>query len=269
MKNLQLYLLLTLVFNFAQLKAQSGLTQAEDFSAKDVTGHLHTLSDYLNQGKIVVLPFFTTTCGSCNIYTPEIVLSHQDFGCNQGDVFYFGINWGSNNIGVTDFISVHAVGYPCASGIEGTGNEVNELYEIASHISCLVIMPDGEIAGQFFGPNAYPTRDSLNSLLISLGAEMYNCSVGTQQLNNKKNRIEINPNPVNHYSKLKLEVLVSGSYEIEILNNTGQVLKSFPIYLDSHQQIIDLNLEAFSEGLYFIQLRQNGLILSSEKLLKI
>ena len=58
------------------------------------------------------------------------------------------------------------------SGLQGSGNEVNELYEIESHITCLVIMPNGEIAGQFYGPNAYPTRDSLNSLLLTLGAEM-------------------------------------------------------------------------------------------------
>ena len=63
MKKLQLFILLFIVFSFTQLKAQSGLTHAEDFSAKDVTGYMHTLSTYLNQGKIVVLPFFTTTCG--------------------------------------------------------------------------------------------------------------------------------------------------------------------------------------------------------------
>lgn len=269
MKNLQFFMLIIFAFCFTQLKAQSGLTVAEDFSAKDVTGYMHTLSTYLDEGKIVVLPFFTTTCGSCNIYSPEIVLSHQDFGCNLGDVFYLGINWGADNIGVTDFISAHAVGYPCVSGLQGTGNEVNELYEIASHITCLVIMPDGEIAGQFFAPNAYPTRDSLNSLLMTLGAEMYNCSLSTEQLNNENNRIEISPNPVNYNTKLNLKVEFSGPYEIEILNITGQVLKSFPVYLDSHHQIIDLNLEAFSEGLFFIRLRQNGLILSSEKFLKI
>ena len=81
--------------------------------------------------------------------------------------------------------------------------------------------------------------------------------------------MEINPNPVNYNTKLNLNLEFSGTYEIEILNITGQVLKSFPINLDSHQQIIDLNLEAFSEGLFFIRLRQNGLILCSEKLLKI
>lgn len=269
MKNFQFYMLIIFAFCFTQLKAQSGLNVAEDFSAKDVTGYMHTLSSYLDQGKIVVLPFFTTTCGSCNIYSPEIVLSHQDFGCNQGDVFYLGINWGANNIGVTDFISAHLVGYPCVSGLQGTGNEVNVLYEIASHITCLVIMPDGEIAGQFFGPNAFPTRDSLNSLLISLGAEMYNCSVGTHQSNYKNNRMEISPNPVNLNTNLKLEVETAGSYEIEILNNAGQLIKSFPIYLDSHQQIIELNLETYSEGLFFIHLKKNGLIINSEKLLKI
>ncbi|NPD44739.1 MULTISPECIES: T9SS type A sorting domain-containing protein [unclassified Lentimicrobium] len=269
MKNLQNYIILFLVFSFSQLNAQSGLSEAEDFSVKDVTGEMHFLSSYLEQGKIVVLPFFTTTCGSCNIYTPEIVLSHQDFGCNQGDVFFLGINWGANNIGVTDFISAHAVGYPCASGTQGTGNEVNELYEIASHITCLVIMPDGEIAGQFYGPNAFPTRDSLNSLLLSLGAELYDCSVGTSELNNQRNRIEISPNPVNQHTNLYLEVEFSGSFKIELLNISGQILNSFPIYLDSHQQIIKLNLEAYSEGLYFIQIRHKSQIIASEKLVKI
>ncbi len=268
MKNLQLYILLIFTICFVQTKAQSGLSVAEDFSAKDVTGYMHTLSTYLDEGKIVVLPFFTTTCGSCNIYSPEIVLSHQDFGCNQSDVFYLGINWGANNIGVADFMSAHAVGYPCVSGLQGSGNEVNELYEIASHITCLVILPDGEIAGQFFGPT-YPTRDTLNSLLISLGAEMYDCSLGANQLENINSRMEIYPNPVNHNTKIKLEIEKVGSYDIEIRNTTGQLLESFPQNLDSHQNIIDLNLEAFSEGLYFVHLKQNGLTLSTEKFLKI
>lgn len=269
MKNLQNYIILLLVFSFSQLNAQSGLSEAEDFSVKDVTGEMHFLNSYLEQGKIVVLPFFTTTCGSCNIYTPEIVLSHQDFGCNQGDVFFLGINWGANNIGVTDFISVHAVGYPCASGIEGTGNDINELYEIESHITCLVIMPSGEIVGQFFGPNAYPTRDSLNSLLLNLGAHMYNCSVGTQQIEHKDNQITIAPNPIHNHTQLLVNIEKSGLYQLEILNNTGQQIKYISTYFDSQSNIINLNLEDLEEGLYLIRLYQEGNLITSEKLLKI
>lgn len=262
-------IMLLMVLNTFMLKAQSGLNMAEDFLVKDVNGQTHTLNTYLEQGKIVVLPFFTTTCGSCNIYTPEIVLSHQDFGCNQNNVIYLGINYGSNNIGVSDFISVHAVGYPCASGAEGLGNQINEQYLIASHITALVITPDGEIAGEFYGPDAYPTRDSLNSLLLHLGANMQDCSVGIDDLENSISIFEIAPNPIKDKTKLTIKAKNQGQYQIEIKDIAGHRLDYFPIYLDSQKNNIELNLEAYSKGLYFIQIWGNGQIISSEKILKI
>lgn len=259
------FLLLVFITN-----AQSGLMEAEDFFVKDVEAQSHQLYNYLDAGKIVVVPFFTTTCGSCNIYTPDIVLSCDDFGCNQGDVFYLGVNWGSNNIGVTDFMSVHAVNYPCASGEEGLGNLVNEQYEIASHITTLVITPDRQIAGEFYGPNDYPTRDTLNALLLSLGAQMESCSVGLEEVyQSASSSISIYPNPVNHHAQLDISIQDLGFYQLEIINISGQVLYSQRDFFASEKITINLNLKTFPKGVYLLRLKNENGMQAHEKFLKI
>jgi hypothetical protein len=43
------------------IKAQTSLTVAEDFSMKSTIGQTYNLFPYLDEGKIVVLTFFTTT----------------------------------------------------------------------------------------------------------------------------------------------------------------------------------------------------------------
>jgi hypothetical protein len=245
--------------------AQSGLNQAEDFLVKDVNGNSHTLFSYLEEGKIVVLPFFTTTCGSCNIYTPEIVESFHDFGCNTGDVFYLGINWGANNIGVIDFMAVHAVGYPCASGTEGLGNETHFQYEIASNITALVILPDGTIAGQFFGPNSYPTRDSLNNLLLSLGAEMQNCGVDLEE--SKESNLSLYPNPVTDQLFINLSSISAGIYQLEILNLQGQNIQTTDIRVAGNK-CIKINTQALPSGVYLLRLKQEDGVLFNQKLIK-
>ena len=264
-----LALLLSLLMAFSVM-AQSGLIEAQDFFAKDVNAQSYELFDYLEEGKIVVLPFFTTNCGSCNIYTPEIVLSCEDFGCNQGDVFYLGINWGSNNIGVTDFINVHLVNYPCISGDEGLGNLINEQYEIASHITTLVITPNRDIVGQFYGPNNYPTRDTLNALLLSLGAQMENCTVGLEEdATIESSSIDIYPNPVMDHAQIALELNNSSHYQLNIIHSSGQILYTQKDFIASEKNKFNINLETFPKGVYLLQLIDDWGQMSQKKFLKI
>lgn len=266
-KNIFISLFLSLSF---LVNAQSGLLQAEDFYIKDVDAQSHYLFDYLDAGKILVVPFFTTTCGSCNIYTPEIVLSCDDFGCNQGDVFYLGVNWGSNNIGLTDFISVHAVNYPCASGEEGWGNLVNEQYEIASHITTLVISPDRQIVGEFYGPDYYPTRDTLNALLLSLGAEMENCTLDLEELDHTtKPSIYLSPNPVINIAQIAISIQDIGYHQLDIINTSGQVIYSLRDFFASEKITFSVNLKTFPKGVYLLQLKDEKGMLAQEKFFKL
>ena len=63
--------LFALIFCFFQLAANAQIgNTAPDFTATDTHGETHTLYDYLEDGKIVVLDFFYTTCGPCQFYTP-------------------------------------------------------------------------------------------------------------------------------------------------------------------------------------------------------
>lgn len=245
--------------------AQSSLDEAEDFQVKDVNGITHNLFPYLEEGKIVVVPFFTTTCGSCNIYTPEIVESFQDFGCNQGDVFYLGVNWGADNIGVIDFMTVHAVEFPCASGLEGLGNLVNEQYGIASHITALVIQPDGTIAGQFFGPYAYPTRDSLDNLLLSLGADMQSCSVGIQEEDFSKS--VISPNPARDFVSITMDKELNADFKINLFDITGKLQKTYNIHSKENDQI-SLEISDLPKGIYFIEVLNKDKIVLKQKFIK-
>jgi cytochrome oxidase Cu insertion factor (SCO1/SenC/PrrC family) len=53
--------MMMLVFFGLSLSAQCPLTQAVDFTATDTHGIQHTLSDYLDDGKYVLIDFFFTT----------------------------------------------------------------------------------------------------------------------------------------------------------------------------------------------------------------
>jgi len=52
---------LLLFFIAGGLKAQTSLSVAENFMVKDTDGQTHHLFDILDEGKIAVLTFFTTT----------------------------------------------------------------------------------------------------------------------------------------------------------------------------------------------------------------
>jgi len=50
-----------LLFLAVGLQAQTSLSVAENFMVKDTDGQTHHLFDILDEGKIAVLTFFTTT----------------------------------------------------------------------------------------------------------------------------------------------------------------------------------------------------------------
>jgi len=83
MKKIRTYLLLVIlgisVNSFAQLSVGS---IAPNFTLTDINGNTHTLYDYLDQGKTVVLDFSTTWCDFCWTYHENHVL--EDFYSSYG-----------------------------------------------------------------------------------------------------------------------------------------------------------------------------------------
>jgi len=171
---------------------------------------------------------------------------------------------------VNDFKEVHAVGYPCVSGEQGQGNAVNDLFDIASHITVLVITPDRQIAGQFYGPDYLPAQDTLNSLLLSLGADMMDCSVGiNEHLNqyDKEEELFIYPNPVIDNSVLRVKIDEADWYQIQVINALGELESSQRAYFLKGENTINMQNSMKSAGMYYIKLQNKNRIFST-KLLK-
>ena len=192
-------------------------------------------------------------------------MSNQDFGCNAGDVIYLGVNYGADNDELKNFIEAHNIQFPCASGLDGLGNMVNEQYEIQSYITCIIVTPDREIAGQFYGPY-YPERDTLNKLLLTLGAEMQNCTVGLTE-NRILDDIMVFPNPIIRNSALHINTSKADEYSIRILNDIGQMIDEKNYILAEGDNSIEIDFSFFKQGVYLLQIVDKDKTITTKKII--
>jgi thiol-disulfide isomerase/thioredoxin len=168
---------------------------AAGFTVKDVAGITYRLQDELDAGQMVLLDFFTITCGPCVTYAPEISASYTHFGSNSSNVTFLGINWGADNAGVSNFGTANGVLYPEASGLEGNGNAVNAAYGIVSYPTVMLITPDGLIAEPFIWP---PSTVHLDSLISAYGGILASGTAekGVQSADAEPDRLIVSLYPV-------------------------------------------------------------------------
>lgn len=57
----------------------------------DVDGNIHSMSNYLDDGKFVLLNFYLETCGNCMATAPKIQSIYNDFGQNQCQLIILNI----------------------------------------------------------------------------------------------------------------------------------------------------------------------------------
>ncbi len=121
---------------------------AYDFELKDLDGNLIKLSDY--RGKTVVLNFFATWCGPCQVETPhlnEVYLDLQD-----QDVAVLSVNLTASRNdeaeAVVEFANSYDVAFPIVLDEE---SKVAEKYRIRSIPTNYFINPNGVIHQVFSG----------------------------------------------------------------------------------------------------------------------
>jgi thiol-disulfide isomerase/thioredoxin len=198
--------------------AQTPLDTAVNFSVKDVNGNIHRLYDYLDEGKIVLLDFFTTACGSCQIYAPEVSQTYLNFGCNTGNVIVLGINYGTDNHGVLVFDSLFNAIYPSVSGIQGRGNQINSNYTILSYPTVILITPDKLIAQKYIWP---PSAGVLDSLLSAYGGVLSPCTIGLKE-EKLPVTLAVYPNPFSDALYLALETQFAEKLVLYVSDATGR-----------------------------------------------
>lgn len=233
--------------------AQTQLDTAVNFSVKDIYGNTIQLFPLLDDGKIVAIDFFSTSCAPCALYAPDFQASYEDFGENSGNVYFMGIAWGDDNAGVAYFDSIHGITHPSVSGSQGGGNIVHNAYQIMSAPTVILIAPDREILEQYIWE---PTQANLNAAIIAAGGYM----VGVDNaLALDENNVFIYPNPARERVNVKIEVTKASVYNIEIYNLLGtRVQQSSPGLLTEGSHSLNINLNNLPGGTYFIRLLKDG-----------
>jgi len=133
----------------AQTKGNENHPLAPDFSVTDITGKQLKLSDY--KGKVVVLDFWATWCGPCQLEVPNFVELQKHYA-SQGFTM-IGISIDDSPESLVEFYKRLQMNYPVAIGNERLG----ELYGgLPGLPTTFVIGRDGRIYAKHVG--AYDPR---------------------------------------------------------------------------------------------------------------
>ena len=237
------FIILFCVFTLSSsLKAQTPLTQAVDFLAKDIYGVQHQLFDILdNQQKYVFIDFFSPTCGPCQNMTPFLDSVYYKFGENEADLYILAIDQNFNNEMVMDFEETYNIHYPAISGIEGSGSAVFEAYEIPYYPSLILIAPNHEIIEQAI-PVPYSTQELID-VLESHGIQQ----VTAVEEQEKITHLNFYPNPAQDFIQINSNDYIQ---KISIFELTGQlILEKELLHNPLHER---LEIAHFKSGIYLL-----------------
>ena len=135
-KNIFVFLMI-----FVLIKGKAQFFVAEDFNLTDVWGINRNLYYELEQGKTIVLNFFITICGTCQINTPILESVWQDYGFNGDSLCIWGLeSSGKSDNEILEFMNLWNVTFPCFS----TANDdvVTYVYNITYTPQYFVICPN-------------------------------------------------------------------------------------------------------------------------------
>ena len=141
-------------------------TAAPNFQFTDLSGNVHTLSEY--RGKVVVIQFFGAECGYCqNDAKDTLVPLYNTYYKNDAKVQFLGMEVdGSPNSEIQTYVDVTGVPWPV-----GSGGNIGSTYQVTSTPTLYVISPAGNVALESTYPtNAQTLRSTIDALESSVPA---------------------------------------------------------------------------------------------------
>jgi thiol-disulfide isomerase/thioredoxin len=232
-----------------------------DFSIIDTDSNALNLFSTLATGKTIVLDFFTTSCSSCGFYAPVIDTIYQNHGSGTGNIEFWGIDQSHNDSLVEAFKATYGVTNPCASGLQGNGANVFNLFITEFGLSgtptYAVICPNKLI---FWEVNYPPTTSGFDlyfNACIATNTE----TIANLTLNKITN---LYPNPANSECKIDFLLSENSTGKIEIINSLGQ--KIIEAEIQSNSKNLDISLNSLTSGMYFVKLLSGNQLLDIKKL---
>lgn len=266
MKNLLLSIITLSVFS---INAQTTLTTAVDFTAKDIQGNTFNLFSKLGEGKYVLIDFFFTNCGPCQNTAPKLHQAFMTYGANNpsAQVYFVSINRDDNNAVMQSWESTYmnpTGPYPRGiSGTEGSASggpqSFSATYGITAYPTMILIAPDLSIVEQDIWPIG--TADDFDPFFTNHGITPFTSSVSDVTTDNN---FSIFPSPAKNQITLSINGKKLSS--IRIFNMLGNVVMNKNLNDSQQNEILDIaNL---TSGIYYAEVKVNNVNYITKKFVK-
>ncbi len=240
--------------------AQTTLDEALDFSAQDINNPSWSLFETLDEGRYVCLFFYSVECTFCKDAAPKLSQAFAYFGCNNGDVFFLGINHGDSQQAVSDFETTYGLDFPSLSGMENGGDSICKLFDIQAHPTTILISPKHQICEQDIWP--IPNPQFIIGLFETYAMNHRNCQQGFA-FTDQTLLFLVSPNPASSFINIYCPDLEELNHpHIRITDVNDRLLQS--IFLVNEKQRIGLS--QFEDGCYLISLFDETKIRASQKI---
>ena len=256
------------VCSFA-INAQTTLTTAVDFTAKDIEGNTFNLFSKLGEGKYVLIDFFFTNCGPCQSTAPKLHEAFMTYGANNPDaqVYFVSINRDDNNAVMQSWESTYmnpTGPYPRGiSGTEGSATggpqSFSSTYGISAYPTMILIAPNLSIVEQDIWPIG--TADDFDPFFTAHGITPFTLSISDITTDNN---FSIFPSP----AKDQITVSANGKKlsSIRIFIMLGNVVMNKN--LSYSQQIENLDISNLTSGIYYAEVKMGNAELLIKKFIK-
>ncbi len=110
--------------------------------------------------------------------------------------------------------------------------------------------------------NVYNTNDSMQITL------RYNGLVGINKISKDLSGIDVYPNPASESAFLKLNALKASDSKVTVYNSLGAVVSEKQVYISEGKNNIDLKIENYPTGIYFINIKTSESSVTKRLILK-
>ncbi len=219
---------------------------APDFSMPDTNGVYHSLGDF--SGQIIVLNFFASWCGPCQIESPLLEDSIWQVYQNQG-VTVIGASVGDSLWQIRNFVNLTGITYPI---LRDRDFAVFNDYGFLAFPSNAIINRQGIVVHLETGFNIPRFVRIVDSLVSITGIAE---SPPTGQLPRTLTLLGPYPNPFNSQVKIRFQLARTNPVKLTVYNTTGQQIWSRSAVFPAGRQEFALNLNRQASGIYLFTLQ--------------
>jgi len=232
----------------------------------DTYGNPHNLYDELREGKVILLDFFASWCGPCQLSTPDINEVWDRYGRGRSDFQVFGVTTEPQD----GYEVINSLGWGAEYPKFAFSNQTKSMYDhferTAGGVEAIpffvMVCPNQEnpaysevswVSFGWSGPNE----------LID-AASLCNARLAVDQ-GDESQPFHLYPNPASQSATTVLNVTTPGEVRVNVFNNLGQSMYAQTVKMSMGRHQVQIPIEGFEPGMYFVNVKM-GTQQFSEKL---